>query len=147
MTTSNEVLSKRSQVKKTASATSQLLSERSNNNTSSSSQTGIGINLRSPVQAVMVAIGLCGMASAIFSILHVHHTIQFDDGASALQMSNGVPMVLSDFKHKPKTQKQTTTTTAVHNDRDESPHYHTLQCQEYGGPSEEAAQELVYWQG
>ena len=26
-------------------------------------------------------------------------------------------------------------------------HYHTLRCESYGGPSEEEAQEMVYWQG
>ena len=31
--------------------------------------------------------------------------------------------------------------------KDESPHYHTLQCEAYGGPSEQDAQEMVYWQG
>ena len=30
---------------------------------------------------------------------------------------------------------------------DASPHYHTLQCDAYGGPSEQDAQEMVYWQG
>lgn len=30
---------------------------------------------------------------------------------------------------------------------DEPPHYHTLQCQDYGGPNEKEAQEMVYWQG
>jgi hypothetical protein len=29
----------------------------------------------------------------------------------------------------------------------EPPHYHTLQCEAYGGPSEKDAQEMVYWQG
>lgn len=30
---------------------------------------------------------------------------------------------------------------------EEARHYHTLRCESYGGPSEEEAQEMVYWQG
>jgi hypothetical protein len=43
-----------------------------------------------------------------------------------------------------------TATTTTKNDKktqDESPHYHTLQCAAYGGPSEQDAQEMVYWKG
>jgi hypothetical protein len=70
---------------------------------------------------------------------------------------------LKEFKSNPKGKNENiqrnkkalssstaTTTTSTNNDKktqDESPHYHTLQCAAYGGPSEEDAQEMVYWKG
>lgn len=152
MASSEDVISKRGQVKKTSSgrsaerfvdiaasrnSASLLVSSSPRHNNNNSFQSVTRINLRSPVQVIALAIGFCGVAGAIFSFVHVHQTMTFETTTG-----NGVSMVLSDFKN---TQKRTVTQRNEKND--EPPHYHTLQCKEYGGPSEEAAQELVYWQG
>lgn len=49
---------------------------------------------------------------------------------------------LQAFKSKKGAKGDTGTSSA-----EEPPHYHTLECESYGGPSKQDAQEMVYWQG
>jgi hypothetical protein len=41
--------------------------------------------------------------------------------------------------------KQIKSSFRSHDDVREPPHYHSLNCERYGGPSEADAQEMVYW--
>jgi len=77
---------------------------------------------------LMVVIGVCSLASAFVGILHAENTPKIheqESGSSAFHQAM---------------------TTFVVGNVDEKPKMATLSCQAHGGPSDEHAQEMVYWQ-
>ena len=108
---------------------------------------GARSNRKAPVTLISAFIGLCG---AIITVIHFRRSTilsHFDD-----TNAGGVSSQLSDFTNKQRESGRFAANpilprNALHPPDEEPPHYHTLQCQTYGGPSEKEAQEMVYWQG
>lgn len=121
------------------------------------------------VRTVVVMIGLCGIVGIGTSILHVNRVaIPYTSSTNTIKSE-----LLRDFfegiskddyhydriaarpvdettKNAAAQQKQTAKLALDKRPAaagDPNAHYPKLSCQAFGGPSEEAAQEMVYWQG
>lgn len=88
---------------------------------------------------LMVVIGACSLVSAFVGILHAENTpkIHEQDSDSSAFHQAMTSFVVGNVNNLEEAKK-----TVV----DEKPKMATLSCKSHGGPSDEHAQEMVYWQ-
>lgn len=124
-------------------------SSNNNNNNSSSSSSSSSKRTLNQLAYVAFLVVLClGELTRIYVYEHRGTTIGEGTVTNSETSKNGVVVQsLQRFQSRNSKKKEEFGGVKVRGKDDEAPHYHTLQCEAYGGPSIKDAQEMVYWKG
>lgn len=131
---------------------SAVTSKRKNRTGEMSSTTRTGGKMGTTMNVMVGILLVCVLMSAIVNIIHVHRTPVLSGSDTALSEA------LDQFVHTSHQSREGEDDNEEHGnessgeagdvdyDNIEQPHYDTLDCSTFGGPTKEIAQEMVYWQ-